>query len=215
MRGLLALLLLGAVSLGLLSCAAPFLERAIDPPGFSGGIGIEGVADLASPSIPEGFEAEYIAMPIVFVRYRYPNPGRVTLGLRGGYGIGIQTHSSPLFGPSFGHYETLRTPTGELEASLKVQTDDQSSIKAAIGAIGFLRHGLYSAPPHVDLDYLHDFSPFLTGDIGIGVPRILKLGVAIHPRLSRYLVSHIAVQGAAFSSVGLGLGIDVLPSDRE
>jgi len=189
---------LGGLTL-LLNCASPFLEKARDPTGLSGGLGVYGVG-----AILPGFEPSLSTTMVAFVpaasaRYRFG--GGMSLSLEGG---GLYTPSSSIIPESLGGFGACAV------AGAKLPVGRRGALKLDVGAFGAPPWTRNKFIPLVNLTYLHDIGDFFTLSTSIGTPMLVGLGMAVHVPLGRHVVAHLSTGTSTVLSAGVGLGVDVL-----
>jgi hypothetical protein len=186
---------IGVFILTLVSCVSPVLvERAVDPPGWSGGVAVE-AARAWKPMIvdDEVDEMETFVAPVGTIHWR--SSDRFTHTLSVGYGLDFAS----LNASSIRDVDTLvRGSVLDLRLSEKLRVFQHGALRLTAGALFFSNWGLFRnlREPMVDLCYLHDFNGFLTGSLGVGCsltrslslgvgyPALVSLGVLVHPRIS-------------------------------
>jgi hypothetical protein len=191
--------MLAPVALLLLSCSTPFLERARDPEGLSGGVGVNGVA-----AVLPGFDTELItnmlvAAPTTFFRYRFGQG--VSLSLQGAAIFSLDSAST--FLP-----ESLGGFGAAAVLGLKVPFARSWAAK--------LNGGLFASPPWTrdkltplaSVSLLYDLGDRLTFSASAGLPMAFGAGVVIHSPIGEHVLTHFYAGAAAPCSGGLGLGFD-------
>lgn len=198
-RGFLSVFLL----ILMLSCASPFLERAHDSPGFSGGAGVVGVI-AEDPGFSSYASHTIVVIPTASARYRFS----------GGFSLSLVGAA----GPSWKWIVYPRSTGRDFQAlailGAKVPVGSHGAIRLDIGAGGSSPWNIHSVGPIVGLTYLLDLSDLWTVSASAGWPVGLGLGVGIHPRIGKHVVTHMALGASAIYSAGLGLGVDFVGSDQ-
>lgn len=191
----------------LLSCASPFLERAHDPPGFSGGIGVTAVesVELGATDFDETHEHLTI-MPVASARYCLDNG--MAFSLQAGYGY--MRGQGGVHAPQ----DSAGIRRGTALVGAKLPIGQRGAVKGTLGVLGSIPWDRHSYLPVGSLSYLHDLGDLWTVSASIGFPVVIGLGVSIHPRIGEHVVTHIALGTSTILSAGLGLGVDFVGSDQ-
>jgi hypothetical protein len=187
----------------LLSCASPFLERAHEAPGFSGGVGVYGVGSEIPGTDADGSNILTI-VPVASARYCWDNG--FSLSLVGGGGPSwTWMYSPPSLERDLGALATLGG---------KLPVGSHGALKLNLGAMGGPPWNIHSLLPVGNLSYLRDLSDLWTVSTSVGFPVFVGVGVSIHPRIGEHVVTHIALGTSTILSAGLGLGVDFVGSDQ-
>ena len=197
-----ALLVLSTVA-----CISPvFMDRANDPPGWSGGIAAEG-AEAYKPMIVDDWtdEVETFIAPVGIVRCRTSEYFTHELAL--GYGLNLAW----LNASSVPDVDTLFTGgIADIRLSEKIRVLEHGAVKLTLGALLSSNFGLYRERRYLfaDVRYLHDFGDYVTGSLGIGYPPHVSLGVVFRPSISEGSNVVVALQSTNLTGIGIGLGLD-------
>jgi hypothetical protein len=176
-----------------------------------------GIEATAQPE-PYGDEVippfQYAVVPLAAARYCWQNG--VSLGLRGGYGIGF---ISPVYvvPDTSPHHQPLL----DAQVALKWCVGTNGAIRVALGVLGYPRPLTAGYPRSLygvgELTYLHDFSDLVTGFVSLATardaglfPATAKLGISLHSRVAEQLLGHAALCVGTLGA-GAGFGLDVEP----
>lgn len=184
-----------------LSCVSPLLERAHDPEGFSGGLGVNGVGAVIPGFEPEDITAMLVVAPTATVRYRFGHG--VSLSLQGGPVFSLDSMST-IFPESLGGLGACA------EVGLKVPLGRFGAVKLNAGAFGEPPWTAGSYLPLVNLTLLHDFSNFVTLSASAGLPMLVGAGITIHAPIGEHVVTHFYAGASAVFSGGAGFGLDII-----
>lgn len=197
-----ALLAEFAVAAILSSCASPFLERARDPLGWSGGVGLEGTASVVPNQ--DGMLANSLLTigPTGYIRYAWAN--RWSFLVRTGGGL-ERAYDAGGYGPP----SSTTRPFLYLGLAGKYLISQRDAMKLAIGGLGGLYERRVEVTPSLcEVSYLHDFGEQFTGSVRVGFPALIGLSFNLHPDLSSRHRLHIALSTATIAGVGLGAGLE-------
>lgn len=160
------------------SCSLPFLETAQDPKGFSAQVAVAGISQYSDN---DGYR-DWLPELIVAGRVRQRFGERFSLSL----GLGATPwFANRWFVPAFG-----------AELGAKLVFGKRDALKLLSGGFFLLpyRYSEFTAAPWASLNYLHDFSPSITGNLGLGIDG-LSAGLGWHSQVARQCRWHIGAQG--------------------
>ena len=194
----------GATLLGLVSCATPFLERAKDPPGLSGGVAVAGTTTVLPGFMFDELGDRHIhtVAPHIFVRQTLGS--RFSLGLEASCGLGLDDGWE-----GYGQRQYVRYAHYDVWLAGKCRISSNGALKLDARLSGeFVPLLRNSSVPCVELTYLHDFGELFTGSVRVGVPSLIGIGFNFHPALSRRLTFHAGASTANLCGAGAGLGLE-------